>query len=108
MANLGHRLLQMWELVDYLIVVDYFSRYIEVCALGKNKTASEVCRALKAKFSRHGIPEKIKSDNGPPFHSDEYLRFANEWGFDVSHSSSKYPPSNGKAERAVQTVKEAF
>ena len=35
------------ENVGYLLVVDYFSRYVEVCATGKNKTATEVCRVMK-------------------------------------------------------------
>ena len=60
---------------------------------------------MKSIFSRYGIPEKVKSDNGLPFNSSEYLQFANEWGFEVSHSSPKYPQSNGEVERAVQTVK---
>jgi transposase InsO family protein len=93
------------ENVDYLLVVDYFSRYVEVCAMQKNKTATEVCRVMKSIFSRYGIPEKVKLDNGPPFNSGEYLQFANEWGFEVAHSSPKYPKSNGEVERAVQTVK---
>ena len=91
--------------VDYLLVVDYFSRYVEVCALHRNKTAIEVCKSKKSIFSRYGIPEKVKSDNGPPFNSAEYLHFANEWGFEVNHSSPKYPQSNGEVECAVQTVK---
>ena len=35
----------------------------------KNKKGSEVVRALKSIFARHEIPEKIRSDNGPPFDS---------------------------------------
>ena len=93
------------ENIDYLLVVDYFSRYVEVCAMQKNKTVTEVCRVMKEIFSRFGILEKIKSDNGPPFNSGEYLQFANEWGFQVAHSSPKYPQANGEVERAVQTVK---
>ena len=42
----------------------------------KNKKGSEVVRTLKSIFARHGIPEKIRSDNGPPFDSGEYARFA--------------------------------
>ncbi|CAB4027952.1 Transposon Ty3-G Gag-Pol poly [Paramuricea clavata] len=71
----------------------------------KKKTATEVRRVLKSIFSRHGIPERVRSDNGPPFDSGEYLHFANEWGFKVRHSSPKYPQSNGEVQRAVQTIK---
>ena len=71
----------------------------------KNKTATEVSRVLKSIFSRHCIPERVKSDNGPSFDSSEYHHFANEWGFEVRHSSPKYPQSNGEIERAVQTIK---
>ena len=43
--------------LNYLIVVDYFSRYIEVAALHKTTKSHEVIRALEAIFARHGIPE---------------------------------------------------
>ena len=90
---------------DYLIVVDYYSRYIEIAAMNKNKKSTEVVRALKSIMARHGIPERIRSDNGPPFDSGEYAKFANEWGFAITTSSPKFPRSNGEAERAVQTAK---
>ena len=45
--------------VDYLLVVDYFSQFVAVAALRKNKTVTEVIRALKAIFARNGIPEKL-------------------------------------------------
>ena len=85
--------------------MDYYSRYIEVAAMTKNKKGSEVLRALKSIFARHGIPEKIRSDNGPPFDSGEHARFANDCGFKITTSSPKFPRSNGEAERAVQTAK---
>ena len=51
--------------VDYLLVVDYFSRYVEVAALRENETALKIITALTAIFARNGIPEKVCSDNGP-------------------------------------------
>ena len=50
--------------LNYLIVVDYFSLYIEVVAMQKTTKSHEVIRALKAIFARHGIPEELRSDNG--------------------------------------------
>ena len=91
--------------VDYLIVVDYYSRFIELGAMNKNKTISEVSRVLKSLFARHGIPETLRSDNGPPFDSAEYLALARDWGCNIITSSPTFPRSNGEVERAVQTAK---
>ncbi len=46
------------------LVVDYFSRYPEVVKLTSTISAA-IITALKAIFSRHGIPEVLRSDNGP-------------------------------------------
>lgn len=91
--------------VDYLLVVDYYSRFIELAAMNKNKTISEVLRVLKSLFARHGIPETLRSDNGPPFCSADYLAFAREWGCNIITSSPAFPRSNGEVERAVQMAK---
>ena len=53
--------------VDYLIVIDYFSRYVEVAAMQKTTKSSELIRALKSVFARHGIPEQVRSDNGSQY-----------------------------------------
>ena len=94
--------------VDYLLVVDYYSRYVEVTKLPKNKTASTVITCLKSIFARHGIPEKVISDNGPQYASEMFKTFAAEYGFEHVTSSPRYPQSNGTAERAVKTVKSMF
>ena len=88
----------------YLLVVDYFPRYPEVILL-KSTTSASVIEALKAIFSRHGIPEVIRSDNGPQYSSMEFSKFASSYGFQHITSSPLYPQSNGQAERTVQTVK---
>ena len=61
---------------DYFLIVDYFSRFIEVSAMQKSKKADEVISALKETFARYGIPEKVRSDNGPPFDCSEFTHFA--------------------------------
>ena len=91
--------------LNYLIVVDYFSRYIEVAAMQKTTKSYEVIRALKSIFARHGIPEEVRSDNGPQYASAEFTHFAKEWGFKHTTSSPRFPQSNGEAERAVETTK---
>ena len=91
---------------NYLLVVDYYSRYVEVITLRKSTSSQAVIEALKTIFARHGIPDELRSDNGPQYHSDEFALFAKDWGFKHTTSSPRFPQSNGEAERAVRTVKE--
>ena len=59
----------------------------------------------KAVFSRHGLPEVVRSDNRPQFSYHDFSRFADTYNFNHVMSSPFYPQSNGQAERTVQTVK---
>ena len=88
----------------YLLVVDYFSRYPELMKL-TSTTAPCVVNALKSVFARHGIPVRLRTDNGPQFDCDEMSSFASSYNFEHSTSSPRYPQSNGEVERCVQTIK---
>lgn len=89
---------------QYLLIVDYFSRYPEVARL-TTTTSAAVITAMKAVFARHGIPEMVRSDNGPQYSSHEFAAFAESYRFNHSTSSPHYPQSNGQAEWMVQRVK---
>ena len=88
----------------YLLIVDYYSRYIEIARLNR-QTAAEVINHTKSIFARHGIPEIVISDNGPQFGSEAYRQFAQDFQFEHITSSPYFPQSNGEAERAVGTIK---
>ena len=89
---------------NYLLVVDYFSRYPETVKL-TNTTSQNIIDALKNIFSRYGIPEIVMSDNGPQYSSQEFADFAKNYDFHHKTSSPHFAQSNGQAERMVQTVK---
>ena len=89
----------------FLLMVDYYSRWIEVRLLQKTQTAEEVIRAMQSIFAIHGIPDVVISDNGPQYASREFRAFASTYGFTHGTSSPRYPQANGEAERAVQTSK---
>ena len=89
---------------NYIVVMDYFSRYPEVIKL-RTTTSTAIVEALKSIFSRHGIPETVVSDNGPQYTSEEFADFARSYDFCHVTSSPLFPQSNGHAERAVKTMK---
>ena len=88
---------------DYLLIVDYFSKYPEIISM-ESKTAEATVKAMKQIFARHGIPNTVVADN-MPFNSKAFRQFAKEWDFSVVTSSPNYAQSNGLAERNVQTMK---
>ena len=89
---------------DYLLVVDYHSKYPEVARL-TSKNSEAVILAMKAMFARHGIPERLIADN-MPFSSLKFKNFASEWEIEVVTSSPHYLKSNGLVERNVQKIKQ--
>ena len=88
---------------DYLLVVDYLSKYPEVVEL-EDKTAATIIHKMKEVFGRQGRPEELMSDN-MPFGSYEFKGFARSWGITQHTSSPGFAQSNGQTERFVQTVK---
>lgn len=93
-----------WSNEDYLVTVDYYSRYFELDKLSST-TSTAVIDKLKAAFAQHGIPEAVISDNGPQYSSGEFAAFARTWEFKHTNTSPYYPQSNGLAEKSVQTAK---
>ena len=75
-----------WKQHMHLMIVDYYSRYIEIARLS-GTTADEVIRHTKSIFARHSIPEQVISDNGPQFVSEAYRKFAHDFHFEHVTSS---------------------
>jgi hypothetical protein len=93
-----------WEDKNYLLTVDYFSKFIEVDELA-DMTSSTTIQVLKSQICRHGIPQFIRTDNGTQFASGEFNDFLKSYNIQLDTSSPGLAQSNGEAERAVQTVK---
>jgi len=56
----------------YMVVVDYYSRWIEILHLSNMTTAAGIA-TLKYIFARCGIPTELVSDNAPQLSSSEFL-----------------------------------
>ncbi|CAB4033003.1 retrotransposon-like family member retr-1 [Paramuricea clavata] len=76
---------------DYLIVVDYHSKFFEVAHIAKPVEAPAVVREMKKIFSRHGIPQTVFSDNGPQYTAASFKLFSREWDFQHDTSSPHFP-----------------
>ncbi|KAJ8044099.1 hypothetical protein HOLleu_11471 [Holothuria leucospilota] len=102
-AQIGGDLFE-FNRVNYLILVDYYSGFFEISKLYDTRS-STIISQCKSQFARHGIPDKLITDNGPQFASSEFAQFAQQYNFTHMTSSPYHPQSNGMAERSVQTVK---
>uniref|UniRef100_A0A5S6Q5K4 Integrase catalytic domain-containing protein n=1 Tax=Trichuris muris TaxID=70415 RepID=A0A5S6Q5K4_TRIMR len=74
---------------DYLVVVDYYSRYIELWLL-PDKTTRTVFNFMKSMFSRHGMSETIRCDNGPCYSAFEFSQLVKAYLFQLITSSPQY------------------
>ena len=85
-------------------MVDDYSNFFEFNVITQT-TSAAIVTSMKSQFARHGIPDEIRSDNGPQFTSTNFQNVAKEWEFKHVTSSPHYAQSNGKVENAVKTAK---
>ncbi|KAK2552072.1 Uncharacterized protein P5673_026817 [Acropora cervicornis] len=64
-------------------------------------------RELDKTFSTFGIPEIVRSDNGPPFNGREFREFAQTLGFKHRKVTPLWPRANGQVERFMRTIKKS-
>ena len=88
----------------YLVVMDTYSKYIEIGYLN-TLTSERVVDKMKNMFSRWGDPEEITCDGGPQFIARCFKDFAKEHNIKVTYSSAYFPQANGAAEAGVKIAK---
>ena len=80
-----------FQRIDFLVVVDYFSKYLIVRKIS-NSTSSVVIKELGMIFSEFGRPQVFEF-------------FMQNWLIEHRTSSPHYPQSNGLAESMVKVSK---
>lgn len=88
----------------YLVVTDYYSRYIEIVHMPK-LTSTMLIGKLENMFARWGDPEEMVSDNGMPFKSADVRKFAEKCSMRQTFIRPHYPQGNGEAEAVVKIAK---
>ncbi len=91
----------------FLVVSDDFSRYVVVEPVS-SLTGRTVIPILDKILCTFGIPDVIKSDNGPPFNGKEFADFALYRGFRHRKITPLWPLANAEAERFMRTVKKTM
>lgn len=86
-----------------LVVVDYYSRYMELEVMQKI-TAQETVTRLKKLFRTWGNPRTITLDNGRQFISREFGDFCRSMGIVLNHSTPYWPQANGQVERQNRSL----
>ena len=87
-----------WNNSNYLLVADYHCEFPIIRKLGC-LTSTTVINHLKSISEEYGIPEKLVSDNGTQYSSEEFHKFSSFYGFKHITSSAHYLQSNGFSER---------
>ena len=85
------------------VLVDCYSRYPEI-AMMKSTSFEKLKPKLDKIWARHGVPDTITHDGGPPYTSHEWLRYAEQVGFRSSRCTPEHPQANGMAERMMASL----
>lgn len=86
------------------VAIDMFSHVIYVVALTGEK-AKDAIKHLIMCFSIMGVPQRIKTDNGPAYVSDKFKSFLKKWGIEHTAGIPYSPTGQAIVERAHQTLK---
>lgn len=93
---------------DYcLVVMDEFSRF-PIVEIIKSTSSRTVIPVLDKIFSVHGMPEVLKTDNGPPFQSYEFKKFMEYCGIRHRKITPLWPRANAQAESFMKPLNKAI
>lgn len=87
-----------------LVVVDYFSRYMEIEVMGKKIDSSETISRLRPIFARFGLPISITADNGSQLISEEFKSFCIINNIKLISTIPYWPQQNGEVERQKRSI----
>ena len=87
-----------------LVVIDYFTKWVEAEALSTITKAKIQNSIWKNIIYRFEIPQTIVSDNGWQFDNQDFRDFSLGLGIENQFSSPRYPQVNGQTEVTNQKL----
>lgn len=97
---------------DPLTVTDAYSRMLLCCRAVTRPDYAHVRPAFESVFREYGLPQAIKTDNGPPFASTAVAGLSSlavwwvKLGIKLERIDPGHPEQNGRHERMHRTLKE--
>ena len=86
-----------------LVLIDIYSKFPEIEIV--NSTEAKACiPKLDKIFATHGIPAKLKSDNGPPFNGKEFENYMTALGIEWKPSTPLWPQGNANVESIMRQI----
>ena len=93
---------------EYLfVIIDAYSRFPEV-EIVHSTSAKAFIPKMDRIFSTHGIPDTLRSDNGPPFTSNEIRDYMQENGVNHKKITPLWPQANSEAENFMKPLMKAI
>ncbi|XP_052792278.1 uncharacterized protein K02A2.6-like [Mya arenaria] len=86
-----------------LVLIDDFSRF-PIVEIITSLNVKSVIEKLDKIFSEYGIPEVLRTDNGPPMNSADFQNFSKQFSFKHRKITPIWPQANGECERFMKTI----
>ena len=77
---------------------------VKIFSRSQSMNANGVISAMEAMFASHGIPDVIRTDNGPPFNSKCFREFSHRFGFQHQKVTPLWPEANGQVEAFMKCL----
>lgn len=87
-----------------LVFVDHFTKWVELCPTEDQLATTVMALFYDRVVCRHGVPQRLLSDNGPQFKSALVETMCSYFGIEKIYSSAYYPQGDGYAERMMRTL----
>jgi transposase InsO family protein len=84
--------------IRFLNIVDEYTRVCLSIKVGRRITSEDAIDTLAELFSMHGVPKRIRCDNGPEFISAAIQKWLGTLGVDVLYIEPGSPWQNGLCE----------
>ncbi|XP_052209184.1 uncharacterized protein LOC127812704 [Diospyros lotus] len=89
-----------------IVALDYFTKWAKVKELAQISTAKVEKFVLNNIICKFGVPQKIVTDNGTQFTSEQFVQFCESLGIKKSFTAVDHPQANGQVEAVNKIIKQ--